>query len=526
MRSLTTTLLLCFSIAVAFANGDPVAVTSAITLSSSPVAVHVPEVQILNEQVKFVPNGKHTDVVVRYLLQNQSKKDFKELPYGFPIDYYGTGEARWGWVDDYSESRRAIGWRNDYVQNVVFSLDGRQLPWQCSKDTVIKPSQKVIAFDLQVDLEPDSADTYSQALIQKLYKEWGEELWFHTNPVSRRWFYTRLDIPAGQTVMLEVRYTVEHFYQEGLYDHSDYFENYKANYYCDGAFEYDFAPAAHWGNGKAQRFIAELDASHIEILSDEYYFRGKDRNHSGIQGLKMKKGANNVWRYEATDFDFATAKPFTVDFHSRQVTQPIAKILSHRVPQDRYTVTLSGADPKYSVRNLGDGDLSTTTVLTADSAGKYYITIQLKDTNIIPEGVILYNGYCKNREVWRNNSRIGTLLVTEIVTVPEFNLYYKKWFPKDNTYALYYDFRKSTGIDKKEYAPLKVSGEPLAFDWQNLTDNAVVIKTGYGDYWESYEGYRLHFAIDKIVPGTKYEDLCVSEIIIVGREKVLDNNNR
>ena len=521
MRSLTTTLLLSLSLAVAFANGDPVAVTSAITLSSSPVAVHVPEVQILNEQVKFVPNGKHTDVMVRYLLQNQSKKDFKELPYGFPIDYYGTGEARWGWVDDYSESRRAIGWRDDYVQNVVFSLDGRQLPWQCSKDTVIKPSQKVIAFDLQVDLEPDSADTYSHALIQKLYKEWGEELWFHTNPISRRWFYTRLDIPAGQTVMLEVRYTVEHFYQEGLYDHSDYFENYKTNYYCDGAFEYDFAPAAHWGNGKAQRFIAELDASHIEILSDEYYFRGMDRNHSGIQGLKMKKGANNVWRYEATDFDFATAKPFTVDFHSRQVTQPIAKILSHRVPQDRYTVTLSGADPKYPARNLSDGDLSTTTVLTADSAGKYYIIITVKDTNFTPSGILLYNGYCKNRDVWRNNSRIETMSANETYYCKKYNNHTQKWVADNQSNEVFNRWSHFYENGKRIDRPNKVSAEPVAFDWQNLTDNAIIFRTDEYSLWGYYanfghiEKYQLRIDIGDIAPGQKYNDLCISEIILI-----------
>ena len=82
MRNLITAILLFCLCGAVFANGDPVAVTSAITLSSSPVAVHVPEVQMLNEQVLFVPNGKYTEVTVRYLLHNQSKKDFKNLPYG------------------------------------------------------------------------------------------------------------------------------------------------------------------------------------------------------------------------------------------------------------------------------------------------------------------------------------------------------------------------------------------------------------------------------------------------------------
>lgn len=516
MRKLTITLLLVVLCGVAFSNGDPVAVTSAITLSSSPVAVHVPEVQMLNEQVLFVPNGKYTEVTVRYLLHNQSKKDFKELPYGFPIDYYGTGEAQWGWLNDFTESRQMMGWRDDYVQNVIFSLDGRQLPWQCSKDTIIKPSEKILAGDIRVDLEPDSADGYSQKLIQKLYKEYGEDIYTQTYTISRRWYYTRLDIPAGQVVLLEVHYKVEHFYQEGLYNHSEYFENYEENYYCDGSFSYDFAPATYWGNGKAQRFVAELDASHVNIV-DDYYFRGENgRKRAGIQGLEMKKISKGIWRYETTDFDFTTAKPFVVDFETQQLTQPIAKILNHRIAPKNYTITFSGEDPKYPAKNLSDGNLSTAMVLRPDSAGKYYLTIQLKDTNFIPEGVVLYNGYCKNREVWRNNSRIGTLFVEEIVAV-DYSAHNPKWKIQEDKHPLYYGWSHQNG--KYETFPKAVPDEPVAFDWQNLTDNAVFMTTGYGDMWEHFKSYRLHFVIDQVIPGAKYEDLCISEIIVVGKKR-------
>lgn len=518
MRNLITTLLLTLCIVTAFSNGDPVAVTSAITLSSSPVAVHVPEVQMLNEQVLFVPNGKYTEVTVRYLLHNQSKKDFKDLPYGFPIDYYGTGESQWGWLNDFTESRQMVGWRDDYVQNVTFSLDGRQLPWQCSKDTVIKPAERILDLGDEgyEGFKPDSAGTYSAAASKLLYEKYGEEIFIHTYAISRRWFYTRLDIPAGQVVMLEVHYKVEHFYQEGLYDHSDFFENSKDDYYCDGSFSYDFAPAAYWGNGKAQRFVAELDASHIAILSNEYYVKGLDRKYSGIQGLNMKKVTQNIWRYEASDFDFTTARPFVVDFSTRQTTQPVAKILNHRLSSDRYTVTVSGVDPKYPAKNLSDGNLSTTMVLLPDSAGKYYITIQLKDTNFIPEGVVLYNGYCKNREVWRNNSRIGTLFVEEIVAV-DYSAHDPKWKIREDKNPLYYGWSHQNG--KFETFPNAVPNEPVAFDWQNLTDNAVFMTTGYGSMWERFESYRLHFVIDQVTPGAKYEDLCISEIILVGKER-------
>ena len=75
---------------MAVANGDPVAIKSALTLSRTPVAVHVSEVQVVNEQCRFLLGSGYVDVEVRYTLHNRSKKAFKSLPYGFPIDWYGT----------------------------------------------------------------------------------------------------------------------------------------------------------------------------------------------------------------------------------------------------------------------------------------------------------------------------------------------------------------------------------------------------------------------------------------------------
>lgn len=57
------TLIFCvlvFCVLSVRANGDPVAVHSAITLSPTPVAVHVPEVQLVDEHVTFVPDGLST----------------------------------------------------------------------------------------------------------------------------------------------------------------------------------------------------------------------------------------------------------------------------------------------------------------------------------------------------------------------------------------------------------------------------------------------------------------------------------
>ena len=197
----------------------------------------------------------------------------------------------------------------------------------------------------------------------------------------------------------------------------------------------------------------------------------------------------------------------TPDFWSQEATQPIAKILNHRIDPKNYTFIFSGEDPKYPAKNLSDGDLSTAMVLRPDSTGAYYLTIQLKDTNFIPDGVVIYNGYCKNREVWRNNSRIGTIEAKEIIKTQLFNNYYKKWYFQEDEYNLYGD-----------WATLPPR-EPRAFDWQNLTNSAIVVKAGRGQYWEHFEGYKICIKILEITPGQKYNDLCVSEIILVGKER-------
>ena len=64
-----------------WANGDPVATFCALTLSRNPLGVHVPEVQLKDEYLTVTPEGRYTLVRVEYLLYNNSKKDFANLPY-------------------------------------------------------------------------------------------------------------------------------------------------------------------------------------------------------------------------------------------------------------------------------------------------------------------------------------------------------------------------------------------------------------------------------------------------------------
>ena len=65
--------------------------------------------------------------------------------------------------------------------------------------------------------------------------------------------------------------------------------------------------------------------------------------------------------------------------------------------------------------------------------------------------------------------------------------------------------------------PRKYTGHsPKNFDWQSLVDNAMMLGLSDGPWGDTcYEEIRI--IITAAAKGLKYDDLCVSEIILVGK---------
>lgn len=508
MKRLYLLLLCLLLVNIVRGNGDPVAVHSAITLSPTPVAVHVPEVQLVDEYVTFVPQGIYTEVIVRYLLHNRSSRSFDSLPYGFPIDYWGSGAATWVSLDDITESEQEVGWRDSYIRNVTFMLGDRQLPWLCSRDTVIKQPERYL-YELELDVVADSADHFSKHLIDSLYALYGDDIYAYTKAISRRWYYTYLSIPANSFATLEVRYTIENNLSEGAYYRQNNFYEYLDNYYWDLQLQYDFTPAAYWGDGHADHFTAVLDASNINIITHNYFLRGVNRYPVGIGGLPMKKNGN-TWRYEAQRFDLAAAKPFVLDYRLKEpVHQPLDRLFNHRIDPSEYTVTVSGADSKYPASNLTDLDYTTATVLRPDKKDSLYITIRFhKPTNL--EGIMILNGYTKNADTWRNNAHIDSAWISAVYQeVPHYSGDTTPYV-KDIVFG-YNNWR----TNNRPSACHVASKEPMGYSWQYLLDNATVFKINYP--WSDRYFTELHICITDIKKGLKYNDLCISELILIGR---------
>lgn len=507
-------LLFGASVQMACANGDPVSVRSAITLSPTPVAVHVPEVQLVDEVVSFVPRDRYMEVTVRYLFHNRSARSFDKLPYGFPIDYFGSGEARWESLDDMSESEQEVGWRDDYIHNVCFTMNGRQLSWQCSRDSIIMPESKEYAFDAFLDIEPDSAGGYSKRIVDSLYALYGEEIYYYNKPVSRRWFYTYLSIPANSFVTLEVRYAVECVQEGTLYPRNNNF----IDHIYDLSFQYDFTPAAYWGDGYADHFSVILDASEINLVEGDFSFAKTYYNFkNGFSGIPLQQ-KGKLWQYETRRFDLASAKPFTVFYTlPRLPNQPLDRILNHRIDPSAYTVEVSGADGKYPVSNLSDLEPATACVLRPDKNDSLYIIIRFKNPTVL-EGLLLLNGYTKSAETYRNNSRIDSLLVfadrfdvfddgeKKHTTSPDKNIMLLG--NVDHWIVKYTDFVP---------AAAKIPGKmPKTFDWQSLVDNAMQLNLSFAPFYDTHYT-EIRIVISATEKGLKYDDLCVSEILLIGK---------
>lgn len=479
MKKLSLLIVQLLLAIVVFANGDPVAMYSALTLSRTPVGVHVPEVQLVNENITFRPCGLYTEVNVRYSLVNNSDKDFKNIPYGFPIDYEGAGAAWIGWLDPITESEKEYGWRDSYVRDVNFVLNGQKLKWQCSNDTVLKPSRREIdEYELSVYYSYEEYEKYldDTTTWAALYAKHGDTIFYYTEPLMRRWYYTNLSIAPHAKVELQVTYRVEHNLEMPLNSTCSMIDKmYKESNYC--RFEYDFSPASYWGNGHVDNFDMKFDASKVEVLYLD------DENNMGEYSMKR---IGDVYSYVATNFNLAEAEPLVVDFSMKpdQMHRPLDRIAEKTIPSSEYTITVSGIDGKYPVSNMLDGNLSTTSVLRPGKNDTMFITIHFKDS-VELGGVLLYNGYCKSPEVWRNNSRIKKCLLCVY------------WEEYEGLYEL-------NSIEENLVEP------PKAFDRQTLTDEALL------GVWRGPK-YVSEFSIviTDITPGTKYNDLCISELILL-----------
>lgn len=467
-------LLLCavalLSWSATLGNGDPTDRISALTASANPAPLTITDVQLISEHLWIRP-GYYTQVRVRYVLLNNSDKDYNDIDYGFPVDYMGGGERYVNsplQSDYYSESRFLYGWHDDYIRDIAFRADGAPLEWTMSKETTLFAQPEPTR-----DEYPDEGE-YNGAM-----SEWMWEV------VSRRWFYTRFSIGAGESLTLEVDYSVRNSRtRSSTHDGGSIFND------GNSSFLYDLSPAAHWGDGKVRDLFVEIDTRDITTVKENWSER------DGVSGLPFRQ-EGDVLKYDAANFAFEGSQPIRFEYLLRREIDP-ASVFRHRIPRHLYNIQATGTSPKYPVENLSDADLSTAWVTAPDGKGQK-ITITFKEPTEFTD-IFIAGGYLKSPDTFSQNSR------PEKVSV-KFTGQSEEWNEQGHLSGKMSDSELSGTIRfQSDLAALPF--------WANiglLTGSYRPDQYDLRRFWVS----KIEITIDEIHPGSKYTDLCISEIILI-----------
>ena len=253
LRFVTSSLLLIITVFSGMANGDPVIRFSSISSAANPEPLSISEISIVGEKLRVTHVNGYNCFDVTYELQNNSDKDFPEIHYGFPVDYFiNDSEETVKFVSDgISESDYEGGWHENLIKDVSFTFDGSPLDFHASKESVREAGYVV-------------DDYYCDSLYQE--------------GINRRWFYTLFSMAPRSKAMLNVRYMVYAQSTTSMYAIIDGLDSYMPeNSYCQmsrlkrfmsGSFTilYNFSPAKHFGDGKSFPIDLTIDLSNLDDL--------------------------------------------------------------------------------------------------------------------------------------------------------------------------------------------------------------------------------------------------------------------
>lgn len=473
-------MLLAFVPALLHANGDPVISYSAHIRSCNPVPLKVTDVQVVREDLEISVSIPYSAVRVAYRLKNNSNKPI-HVDYGFPVDFSGQAAGDEGFIgDEMSEDLYETGVAGRAVRDIKFQLDGVELPWTRA-DEVAK-----------------TGEVYED-------EETGETVEIE---VYRLWTYTVLDIPAGGTVVLQVDYEVLSNWEVGLGSLrmsplSRYFPS-------SGYFTYDFSPAQHWGNGKADTFSCTF---HCDALPTIFFHDDGPTLGTEAPFVRFNK---TTWTCNAANFNFEKADQLNFYFSmGYDNPAPYAQwgnpLVDCAVPAAAYTVSVSGAQANYPAANLSDGDLSTAWVATGNGVGATIDIDFAKPRRVSDLG--FYNGYDKSASLWAANSRVKRLLleVTRAdgycddpveIDVSDWDARY--YLLRDDPIPRFGDLSLMTITDLSRMLYGRMTG--VDEDGICLFDQVP---------FDSEAVSHIRLTILEVTPGTKYSDLCISDIVVL-----------
>jgi len=468
-----------------FANGGGTWINSPVFSVGNPVFRDISEVNILSERLYIKLGHSHTDIRVKYILWNHSDKDLKDVDYAFPVDFVNG---------DYEQYDRSMTWWQTPINYVEFVVDGKKLTHTSGPEILLNKRTE------------ENNDEYLEA-------GWS----FAGSSVYRKWFYTRFSIPKHSFLTLEVNYSVD----------SPYYGDGDAPYEYDrGVFNilnYDFSPASHWGDGIIRDFYVQMDASElmlggrvtaIKTISPdfEYSIWGRDSGNDSdkdtiwVSGLQFH-GDGPFYTCHMQNYDLKKSQPLRIHYYH---PSSFYSLLDCYVPHNEYRMKVSSEQKDYPAGNLTDMNLTTAWVPANKGGIGDWIEFDFKEEDSLGRvtSLFLVNGYHKNQTSYEQNNRIKRVKVTltsfshdedENETGIVDTFYYS--FPDAPYQSINLTMlaNQSTYVENERYNTTIYETPTPVFDLF-LTDDLSVKS--------------IRITITDVYKGTKYDDTCISEILL------------
>ncbi len=291
----------------------------------------------------------------------------------------------------------------------------------------------------------------------------------YETPVGTHLFTTQLAIAAGDTTEITVTYLLRATYEDFLAT-KHFLPSYQ-----DRSFRYDLKPAAFWGNGTVGTFTMAVNAEELHSVDGSMQILPE-----GGEWLD-----DDHYIISEENLNLESVSELSFSFESRTATSSIF-LEERRISPENYTITVSSElGASYGSSNLSDNDFSTAWAEGEEGTTGSWILIEFEPgTNISWVGLV--PGYAKSEYTYTANAR-----------------------PIKATVAIEYQGGSSNPSPDSFTVPV--------IGWE-------VIERGfYSDmFWEAFslgERYQVRsmkITFTDVIPGSEYEDLCISELVVAG----------
>lgn len=363
----------------------------------------------------------------------------------------------------------------DFAFPVDFASADEPIGWHFEEDG--RASDEVSGFTISLD----EYELETETSIEAGTGEFVEDEYTYT--VDTYWFTTSFTLGGSSADTLRVHYSFEPGFSD--WENSKrWFPSWNTRHLT-----YRLDPAGNWGDGIVDRFSYRIDFSELV------------ETHESIEELPQ----DGYWitpteyGFYGTSVDLRDAEPLELAFEvdNAKMTQ---FALEHLIGLEDISEVRASSElapqggSTYEVSNLFDLDFDTAWSPGEDSSGVgAWIEIRLDDCEV--GAVLLVNGYMKSEEAYTSNSRIRSLRLTAFEGAVNHPLEIETpWF--------------------EDVIELEDS------DWIELDmdDFAARMQMLY-DFGEGENLSAIRIEILEVYPGTTFDDLCATELVITGYGK-------